>query len=69
MTSNDLVIINKTDNMEIQSNNYYIGDNIQYLKQIDSDSINLISIHHIILVVISLTLMIDLKQLRTIYYL
>ena len=24
-------IINKQDNMEIQPNNYYIGDNIQYL--------------------------------------
>jgi len=28
--------------MEIQYNNYYIGDNIQYLNKIDTDSINLI---------------------------
>ena len=33
---------NKTDNMEIQYNKYYVGDNIQYLKQLDNDSINLI---------------------------
>lgn len=28
--------------MEIQYDNYYVGDNIQYLKQIENDSINLI---------------------------
>ena len=28
--------------MEIQYDNYYVGDNIQYLKQLENDSINLI---------------------------
>ena len=28
--------------MEIQYNKYYVGDNSQYLKQLDNDSINLI---------------------------